>query len=162
MKKMNHDSQEFGVKKLRVRDIMVKDPVTIDSDMTVEETARAMARSSCGCLLVMAKGKVTGIVTERDLVRKALSKAKRSVTEKVGTIMSSPLVVVHPEITVEEAARVMADHQVRRLPVVDERGVVGIITVTDLAKALAKELQYSNSIINAMARVTGPPKAVYG
>jgi CBS domain-containing protein len=159
---MNDNEHEISLRKFRVRDIMVKDPVTIDSDMTVEETARAMARSKCGCLLVMSKGKVTGIVTERDLVRKALSDSTKMLTAKVRTIMSSPLVVVHPDVTIEEAARVMADHQVRRLPVVDERGVVGIITVADLAKALAKQLQYSDAILNAMARVTGPPKAVYG
>ena len=141
---------------------MVKDPVTIDSDMTVMETARAMARSKCGCLLVMKKGKVTGIVTERDLVRKALFHSSKMLTAKVASIMSSPLVVVHPNVTVEEAGRVMAGHQVRRLPVVDERGVVGIITVTDLAKALARQLKYSNAVINAMARAPEPPKAVYG
>ena len=157
-----HKKNEFGIRKFRVRDIMVKDPVTIDSAMTVKDTARAMARSKCGCLLVMNKGKVTGIVTERDLVRKALSNNTKVLAGKVSSIMSSPLVVVHPDVTVEEAARVMAGHQVRRLPVVDERGVVGIITVADLAKALARQLKYSDAIINAMARVPGPPKAVYG
>jgi CBS domain-containing protein len=56
----------------------------------------------------------------------------------------------------------MAEHQVRRLPVVDDRGVVGLLTVTDFAKALAKQLQYSDAIFNAMARIPRPPKAVYG
>ena len=110
---MSDGKHEFSLRKFRVRDIMVKDPVTIDSDMTVKETARAMARSKCGCLLVMNKGKVTGIVTERDLVRKALSDNTKVLAGKVASIMSSPLVVVHPDVTVEEAARVMAGHQVR-------------------------------------------------
>jgi CBS domain-containing protein len=138
---MNDNSDEINLRKLRIRDVMVRDPVTIDSDMTVEETARAMARSKRGCLLVMSKGKITGIVTERDLVRKALSDGAQMLTERVATIMSSPLVVVNPDVTVEEAAKVMADNQVRRLPVVDKTEMVGIITVTDLAKALAKQLQ---------------------
>lgn len=159
---MDRDTTERVLRRLKIREIMVKDPITIDSEMTIEDTAKAMARSTCGCLLVMSKGKVIGIVTERDLVRKSLSNYPKSLNAKVSTIMTSPLVVVHPDVTVEEAARVMADHQVRRLPIVDDRGVVGLITVTDLAKALAKELQYSDAIFNAMARIPNPPKAVYG
>ena len=159
---MHDDEPEVVLRRLKVREVMVKDPVTIDSKMTVDETAKAMARSHCGCLLVMSKGKVIGIVTERDVVRKGLSNYAKISDAKVTTIMSSPLVVVHPDVTVEEAARVMAEHQVRRLPVVDDRGVVGLITVTDLAKALAKQLQYSDAIFNAMARIQPPPKAVYG
>ena len=159
---MQEDEPEVGLKILKVREVMVKDPITIDSKMTVQDTAKAMARSNCGCLLVMSKGKVVGIVTERDLVRKGLANYAKASNAQVSTIMSSPLVVVHPDVTVEEAARVMADHQVRRLPVVDDRGVVGLITVADLAKALAKQLQYSDAIFNAMARTPAPPKAVYG
>jgi len=161
--KVSEDEQEQVTKRLKVKDVMIKDPVTIDSDTTVRDAATAMEESKRSCLLIIAKGKIVGIVTERDLVRKAMSKnSKIPKSAKVTAIMSSPLVVVNPEATIEEAAQVMADNEVRRLPVVDEKGIVGLVTVSDLARALAKELEYSDAVFNAMARLHGPPKAVYG
>jgi CBS domain-containing protein len=160
---MSEDDEELVRKRLKVRDVMIRDPVTIDPDTTVRDAATTMEESKRSCLLIASRGKVVGIVTERDLVRKAMSKnSKIRRSAKVTAIMSSPLVVVSPEATVEEAARIMADNEVRRLPVVDEKGLVGLVTVSDIARALAKDVEYSDSVFNAMARVHGPPRAVYG
>jgi CBS domain-containing protein len=79
---------------------------------------------------------------------------------RVKSIMSSPLIVIRSDATIEEAARIMERNGVRRLPVVDQAGVVGVVTVDDLAKALAKELEYSDAVFNAMARVNAP-KSLY-
>ena len=152
------------VKRLLVKDIMAQNPVTIDSERTVREAAVAMASSAVGCVLVTTKKddheKVIGIVTERDLVRKVLAKEDGASELKVKSIMSSPLIVVEPDATIEEAAKVMERNKVRRLPVVDQTGLAGVVAVSDLAKALAKQLEYSDAVFNALARVS-PPKGMY-
>lgn len=152
------------VRRLLVKDIMTQNPVTIDSERTVREAAVAMDRSGVGCVLVTTKKddheKVIGIVTERDLVRKVLAKEGGGSELSVKSVMSSPLIVVNPDATIEEAAKVMERNGVRRLPVVDQEGLAGVVTVSDLAKALAKQLEYSDAVFNAMARVSAP-KGMY-
>jgi CBS domain-containing protein len=139
---------------------MVKNPITIDSERTVREAALAMDRSGIGCVLVTAmqdgKEKAIGIVTERDLVRRVLTMEGHAADLRVKNIMSSPLIVVNSSATIEEAAGTMERNRVRRLPVVDENGLVGVVTVSDLARALAKELEYSDAVLNALARVRAP------
>jgi CBS domain-containing protein len=150
--------------RLLVKEIMVHDPLTIDSERTVREAALAMDRSGIGCVLVTIrqndKEKAIGIVTERDLVRRALTLERHASHLRVKDIMSAPLIIVDPNATVEEASKVMQHNRVRRLPVVDENGLIGIVTVSDLAKALAKELEYSDAVLNALARAR-TPEGVY-
>jgi CBS domain-containing protein len=152
------------VRRLLVKDIMTQNPVTIDSERTVREAAVAMDRSGVGCVLVTTKkddhDKVIGIVTERDLVRRVLTKEGGASELSVKSIMSFPLIVVDPNATIEEAAKTMERNKVRRLPVVDQAGLVGVVAVSDLAKALAKQLEYSDAVFNAMARVSAP-KGMY-
>ena len=80
---------------------------------------------------------------------------------KVKTMMSSPLIVIDPEAHVEDAGKIMAQNRVRRLPVVSDHGLVGLITVTDIARSLAVQLEYSNALFNAMARVPESSKLLY-
>ncbi len=148
---MSEDDEE-GIVNLRVKDVMVKNPIMVESEKTVKETAIVMDRSGHGCLLVISGGRVVGIVTERDLVRRALAKGGSMARTKVKKIMSSPLIVVDPEISVEEAAKVMAQHKVRRLPVVGSGGLTGLITVSDIAKYMAEQSENSPTIFKAMAR----------
>jgi CBS domain-containing protein len=152
-----HDVEE-GALNIRVKDVMAKDPVMVESERTVRETAIAMDRSGHGCLLVTSGGKIVGIITERDLVRKALTKGGNMSRTKIKNIMSSPLIVVTPDVSVEDAAKVMAKHKVRRLPVIGPGGLAGLITVTDIAKYLAGQSENHPSVLKAMARSSGRSK----
>jgi CBS domain-containing protein len=154
---MSEDDEE-GIVNLRVKDVMAKDPVMVESERTVRETAIAMDRSGHGCLLVTSGGKIVGIITERDLVRRALAKGGSMTRTKIKNIMSSPLIVVEPDASVEEAAKVMAKHKVRRLPVVGPSGLAGLITVSDIARYLAERSEDSPSLFNAMARSSSKSK----
>jgi CBS domain-containing protein len=149
------EGDDEGIVNLRVRDVMAREPVMVESERTVRETAIVMDRSGHGCLLVTSNGRIVGIITERDLVRRALAKGGGMTRTKVKNIMSSPLVVVDPDASVEEAARVMAKHKVRRLPVVGSGGLAGLITITDIAKYLAQQSENAPSIYKAMARSNG-------
>jgi CBS domain-containing protein len=155
------EDAEQKIKQLKVKDVMSKTPILVDAERTIKETAIAMDRSGRGCLLVASNGKVIGIVTERDLVRRALTKGGSLSKAKVKNIMSSPLIVVNPEAWLEEAAKIMAENRVRRLPVVGENGLAGVITVTDIAKSLADQLHFSDAIVNAMARMQNQQNVIY-
>jgi CBS domain-containing protein len=128
------EDDEEGIVNLRVKDVMVKNPIMVESEKTVKETAIVMDRSGHGCLLVTSGGRVVGIVTERDLVRRALAKGGSMTRTKVKKIMSSPLIVVD------------------RLPVVGSGGLTGLITVSDIAKYLAEQSENAPTIFKAMAR----------
>jgi CBS domain-containing protein len=152
------DDAQDGVVNIRVKDVMAKEPVMVESEKTVKETAIEMDRSGHGCLLVTSGGKIVGIITERDLVRKALTKGGRMTRTKIKNIMSSPLIVVEPDASLEEAAKVMAKNKVRRLPVVGPGGLAGLITVSDIAKYLAEHSQDPASVLKAMARSSSASK----
>jgi predicted transcriptional regulator len=122
----------------------------------VKETAIEMDRSGHGCLLVTSGVKIVGIITERDLVRKALTRGGSVARTKIKNIMSSPLIAVTPDTSIEEAAKVMAEKKVRRLPVVGTGGLAGLITVTDIARYLAEHSTDSQSLLKAMARSRTP------
>jgi CBS domain-containing protein len=154
-------SDAKGAANIRVKDLMAKEPIMVESEKTVKETAIEMDRSGHGCLLVTSGVKIVGIITERDLVRKALTRGGSVGHTKIKNIMSSPLIVVTPDTSIEEAARVMAQKKVRRLRVVGTGGLAGLITVTDIARYLAEHSTDSSSLLKAMARSTGTPK-IYG
>ncbi|MBI3023702.1 MAG: CBS domain-containing protein [Thaumarchaeota archaeon] len=140
---------------------MQPNPVTIPADATVEDAAKVMDRQSCSCLLVEDRGKVVGIVTERDIVRRVAAKGRPLRSARVESIMTAPIIVVTPEVTVEDALSTMATNKIRRLPVVDQKGLNGLVTLNEIARALAEKLGYENSLLNAMVREPRPPEGVY-
>ena len=148
---MSEDDESIQAN-LRVKDVMAKEPMMIDCNRTIKETAIAMDRSGHGCLLVTSAGRVVGIITERDLVRRALTKGGAMSRSKVKNIMSAPLIVVDPEATIEQAAKVMAHHKVRRLPVVGKSGLTGLITVTDVAKYFSEYPENPSPLLSALTR----------
>lgn len=148
---------------IKVRDIMSKDLTLVDEGVTVEKAADQMVERGVGCILVRKEDKVVGIITERDIVRRVVAKKKEPSKTLVEEIMSKPVIVVRDEVTLEDAAEIMAKNGIRRLPVIDKRNsLVGIITASDLAKALAIKFEMQVSVFNAMSRLRPPPKGMYG
>jgi len=151
------------VLKLKVKDVMSEKVVTIEEDTTVSEAAKIMSENKIGCLIISKDKKVVGIVTERDLVRRVLAEKLDPEKTNVSQVMSKPVIVIKDTVTIEDAVAVMAKNGVRRLPVINEEYVlVGIVTATDLAKALAAEYKMRNLLVNALARVSRPPPEIYG
>jgi len=123
----------------KVGEVMNVNVLKIDGEKTVDEAVGIMGEKHVGSLIVTLEGTPQGIFTERDLITKILSKGVDMRNVKVKDFMSKPIVTVKPELDVREAARIMAQLHVRRLPAVDEKGrLVGIFTSSDLAMALAK------------------------
>lgn len=144
-----------------VSQIATINPLTLDSNCSVKEAAEGMERCGCGCCLVESKGKIIGIITERDIVRRIAAKGGSFAKTRVKAIMSSPIIVVEPDATIETACAIMAKHGVRRLPVVGGKGLVGIITITDVARALAEKSNYTDMILNAIARKSPESRGIY-
>ncbi len=149
--------------KLRVKDIMSKDIIAVKEDATVFEAAKLMKDNKIGCVLVAKEGKVVGIITERDMVRRVIAEEKDPKQTLVRDVMSKPVVAVKSSISIDAAVEVMVKNGIRRLPVVDEDNkLVGVVTVKDLASALAEISRLESALFNAFARVKPPPRGMYG
>lgn len=116
-----------------VKDIMTKSLVTVDSSATVNEAAKLMEKSKVGSVLVMEKNVPIGIMTDRDFAIRIAAHAY-PIHTKVKQVMSSPLVHVSPNDEVWVAADLMYSRKIRRLPVLDEDELLGIVTATDFVK----------------------------
>jgi CBS domain-containing protein len=116
-----------------VKDIMKNNVISIDSSMTVKDAAEMMDGSEIGGIVVMENNIATGIVTERDIVRRIVAKNKNYST-KLKDVMSAPLITINPDETVWELAQLMKVKKIHRVPVTSGTRLVGVVTTTDLAR----------------------------
>jgi CBS domain-containing protein len=147
--------EESGVS-LKVEDVMVKEVITIDENSTVKEAADVMNKFEIGCLIAVKKGKAMGIITERDLLKRVVAEAKDSNKTKVKDVMSSPLVVVEPSMDLDEAVRLMFQMKIKKLPVVDGKRLVGLVSLTDIARFQPQMI----SILKQLAMRQAAPKSM--
>jgi CBS domain-containing protein len=115
----------------------------IDADATVFDAIRQMVDSNVGALVVTEGGNVTGIVTERDYLRRVTLEGRTEKETLVREIMTSPLVYVTPETSVEECMAVMTERRIRHLPVFAAgRELVGVVSIGDLVKFKSAEQDF--------------------
>ena len=112
--------------------------LTIDAGVPVIEAVRRMVEANVGSLLVTEDGEIVGIVTERDYLRRVALEGRDENAAAVREIMSSPLVVVGCETTVEECMALMTERRIRHLPVVEDGTIVGLVSIGDLVKFTSK------------------------
>jgi len=122
---------------LEVKDVMVKNVVTVEADATVRDAAKLMNERDIGCLLVMKGNTPVGIVTERDMLERVLLKSKDSRKTKIGKVMSKPLMVGEPQTDIRDAVRLMVEGKIKRLPVVENGHLLGLVTFTDIVRSSA-------------------------
>jgi CBS domain-containing protein len=125
---------EIGLRtRMLVKDVMTSPVVTVDEDATSNKIAKLMDENKLGCVIITNEAKKpVGIITERDLVKRVLSKNVVPDTVKAKEIMTSPLVTIEPEATISEAARRMSRLDIRRLGVVYKGNLVGLISSRDI------------------------------
>ncbi|MFQ6105684.1 MAG: cyclic nucleotide-binding/CBS domain-containing protein [Candidatus Hydrothermarchaeaceae archaeon] len=117
-----------------VKDVMTKKVKTVAPSATMAEAARLMRANRIGCLVAIDEAKPVGIITERDLVYKIIAEEK-STRASVRDIMTRDIRTVDGQRTIKDAAKIMATHLIRRLPVVERGKLVGIITIDDIMKS---------------------------
>jgi len=121
-----------------VKEVMKKNVVTIDAEKTIEEACKIMGEKHIGSLIVTIDNKPYGIFTERDLISKVISKNIDIKKAKVKDFMSSPLIFVKPDFHIREAAKIMVEMHIRRLPVIENNKLIGIFTSSDFVEAICK------------------------
>ena len=120
---------------MKVSDIMTKNVIGISAEESAEVAARTLTHYNIGALPVCAAdGKVCGVVTDRDLVIRCMAAGKLPSQTKVKTVMTGQVLSVSPDAETAAAAQLMASRQIRRLPVVDQGKICGIISLGDIAR----------------------------
>ena len=118
----------------KIRDVMTPNPRSIEPSTTVQEAAKLMRDQDVGPIPIVENSSVTGIVTDRDIVLNVVAEGSDPSSTAVSQIASRDLVTIDPDQSLDEALRIMAQHQVRRLPVCEEDGrLVGIVAQADIA-----------------------------
>ena len=127
-----------------IKDILSEKGATvrsIDPTVTVFDALKLMADHGIGALLVLEDGKPVGLFSERDYARKLALRGLRSRETPVSAVMSSPVITIRPDNSVQEGMQMMTERFVRHLPVVDGSGVVGMVSIGDLVKAVIQDQQ---------------------
>jgi CBS domain-containing protein len=114
---------------------------SVTPDAPVLEAIRLMAEHGVGALLVMSGEQLVGVVSERDYARKVILKGRSSNDTPVRQIMSSPVLTVQADQSVHDCMRIMSEKRIRHLPVVDAGGVIGVLSIGDLVRAVLEEQQ---------------------
>jgi CBS domain-containing protein len=133
-----------------IKNIMTKEVVTIDVNKTVFDAAELMSNKGVGCVIVIVQGFPVGIITERDMVKRVLAK-RSSIDQKVTEVMTKTLVTVEPETSLKDAARVMSTNKIRRLPVLKNNKLVGIVVATDFVRNIGKKTT-TEEILSALGK----------
>ena len=120
---------------MKVRELMTKQPTTVEPDATLGEVATLMKQEDCGSIPVVEGGHLVGIVTDRDIVVRGIAAGMAAKTQRVSKVMSADPVTVGPDDDVMDAEKKMADRQIRRLPVVESGKLVGIVVTAQIARA---------------------------
>lgn len=122
---------------LQVKDVMVKDIITVQAEETVKKAAELMDKHNIGCLIVINFDNPIGIVTERDMLKKVVLERRDPGRVKVGNIMSAPLITSHPQADIRDAVRLMNERRIKKLPVIEDGKLIGLVSLTDVMRSLA-------------------------
>ena len=119
---------------MKVKELMTPNPTVVKPDDNVAQAATLMKQEDCGALPVVANGKLVGVITDRDIVIRAIAAGKDPRSTKVSEVMTADPVTISSDASDDEAEKLMAKSQVRRLPVVDNGKLAGILVTAQLAR----------------------------
>jgi CBS domain-containing protein len=131
---------------MRIRDFMTKNVVSVDQDASVQLAARTMNMKRIGCLVTVDKDAVVGILTERDLLERVVETCRNPKTTKVSEVMTRSIVFGNPGMDLVEATRLMFHNRIKKLPILEEDRLVGLVTLTDVARATSVDKKTMNLI----------------
>ena len=130
---------------MKIRDVMTPNPRTVSPNDTVRAAAQVMQEEDTGAVPVVDDGQVLAVVTDRDIVVRVVAEGG-SFSSRVGDIATKSVVCVTPEMSTSEAGDLMSEHQIRRLPVVENDRLVGIVSIGDLAVKEGKDSRWGDTL----------------
>ena len=130
---------------MKIRDVMTPNPRTVSPDDTIQAVARIMQAEDTGAVPVVNNGRVLAMVTDRDIVVRVVAEGG-SFSSPVGSIATQDVISVTPDMSTGEASELMSDHQIRRLPVVENDRLVGIVSIGDLAVKEGKDSRMGDTL----------------
>ncbi|WMJ88957.1 CBS domain-containing protein [Anaerocolumna sp. MB42-C2] len=140
---------------MKVKDIMSKDIASVKSDDSIASAARLMKQYNVGSIPVCSQDKIVGIITDRDIAVRSVAAGQDVSKQKVRDIMTTDPTVGSPEMNVNDAAQIMSDRQIRRLPIVENNSLVGIVALGDISL----EPSYSDNAEEALKDISKPNKS---
>ncbi len=133
---------------MKIRDVMTPNPRTVSPNDTIQAAARIMQSEDTGAVPVVDDGRVLAVVTDRDIVVRVVAEGG-SFSSPIGNIaMIGSVISASPEMSTREASELMSEHQIRRLPVVENDRLVGIVSIGDLAVKEGKDSRWGDTLQN--------------
>ncbi len=127
---------------MKVYEVMTRDVLQVSPDTTIMEVAKIMEVQNVGCVLIMEKQEIRGIVTDRDIVVRGVAQKRDPANLTVKEIMTPNVVALREDADISFALNLMRQHSIRRLPVLNERGeVVGILSISDVARVIDLDIE---------------------
>jgi len=120
---------------MKIEKIMVRNVITLHTDASAHDAVKLMNKYRIGCLVVLHRGEIVGVLTERDLLERVLEECKDPRQTKVSEIMTRHVIVGKPDMELVEATRLMFEKKVKKLPITQGNLLVGLVTLTDIARA---------------------------
>ena len=130
---------ELWSKVMKIEDLMIRSVITMSPDASAYEAVKISNKNNIGCLVVMDNNQIVGILTERDLLERVLEKCRNPKETKISEIMTRHVVMGKPDMELSEATRLMFEKRVKKLPIIDGNRLVGIVTLTDIARATSMD-----------------------
>jgi len=125
----------------KIRDLMVKKVITLQAHASVHEAVKLMNENKIGSLVIVRNGETVGILTERDLLERVLEKCKNPKETHVFEVMTSHVITGTPDMEIPEATSLMFENKVKKLPIVEGNKLVGMVTLTDIARATSVDAE---------------------
>jgi CBS domain-containing protein len=132
---------------MKIRDVMTSNPRTVSPNDTIQAAARIMQSEDTGAVPVVNNGRVLAVVTDRDIVVRVVAEGG-SFASPVSNIATGNVICASPEMSTQEAGELMSEHQIRRLPVVENDRLVGIVSIGDLAVKEGKDSRWGDTLQN--------------
>lgn len=132
---------------MNVKDIMSKNIAKVPESTSIRKAAEIMTEKRMGVLVVVNEHKLLGIVTEDDIIRKVVGKGKHPQETTVGEIMVKEVINITPEKTIEEAATLMTENKIKKLPVIEEKKLIGMLTASDMVAAEPKMMEQLSELV---------------
>lgn len=131
---------------MKIKDVMTKNVASLHVDDTVIKAAEIMKEQNVGSVPVCDSNRVVGMITDRDIALRIVAAGKNADKQSVRDVMSTNPVIGQPEMDVLDAAKMMGERQIRRLPIIEKNGLVGIVSLGDLALEPSLENEASEAL----------------